>query len=166
MEEMREITRKKGLNNLHRCYLMEADLLSCQKTTVSNVKDEFDKAIVAAEKAGFMQDAALGNELAGEFCLRTGDDFRSRAYFTNAQKLYKKWGADALVDHLRQLRGDYIDDRKTSRSSLRPSEDGDVLSNVQSLDRVFGGETRPLPTVNDFDAVTRMSGLTTAPSRN
>jgi hypothetical protein len=65
------MSSKRGLNNLHRYLLMQADMMTCSSSnsgkTQDTVKASFDKAITMAGKAGFRQDAALGNELAGEY---------------------------------------------------------------------------------------------------
>ena len=66
------------------------------------VKVAFDKAIAMADKAGFRQDAASGNELAGEF------------YFSRAYDMYMKCGADdAKADEeVKTKRGDFIKESK------------------------------------------------------
>jgi hypothetical protein len=73
---------------------MEADLLSCKgsKADAKKAKESFDLAIVTSDKAGFLQDTALANELAGEFYLKIlGAELSCRHYF-EAYHLYKKWG--------------------------------------------------------------------------
>jgi hypothetical protein len=111
LKEMKTMTSKQGLNNLHRFKIMEADLLSCKgsKADAKKAKESFDLAIATSDKAGFLQDTALANELAGEFYLKIlGAESSSRHYFTEAYHLYKKWGAVAKADHLKELRPSYI----------------------------------------------------------
>jgi hypothetical protein len=60
----------------------------------------FDEAIAAAARAGFIQDAALANELAGDYFVSICDKYRPTYYLTRARDLYQEWGAHAKVDHL------------------------------------------------------------------
>jgi hypothetical protein len=115
--EMHKMMRVRGLNNLHRYLLMRASVFSFQKK--QKAKEAFDKAIAAASRAGFTQDAALGNELAGEHCLRSNDDFWSRLYFTRAYELYREWGAHAKAKHLEATRVDQIDFSKLEKGRRR-----------------------------------------------
>ena len=115
--EMKKIMMTRGLNNLHRYLLMEADIKACTlpKTKHQKVKEAFDKAISASGKAGFTQDTALASELAGEYFLRIGDKFWRNHYFTRSYQLYDEWGAKAKVENLREHRGSYIDNTEKSR---------------------------------------------------
>jgi hypothetical protein len=121
MEKM--MSSKRGLNNLHRYFLMQADLMACSSSKSGEkqhtVKVAFDKAIAMAGKAGFRQDAALGNELAGEYLLTTREDnkFWTEFYFSRAYDLYKEWGADAKADQLKTKRGDSIKDFICNRNA-------------------------------------------------
>jgi histidine kinase len=109
LEEAKVITKKRGLNNVHRHDIMEADILSCNASAeTSTVIFAFDKAIESAGKAGVLQDMALANELAGEFCLGRKNKFRATMYLSKAHRLYVEWGADAKVRQLKKLHGDHI----------------------------------------------------------
>jgi hypothetical protein len=75
----------------------------------------------------------LGNELAGEYLLTTGEDskFWTEFYFSRAYDLYMEWGADAKAYQLKTKRGQLIKEslcnRRTSTtsSSLRHLVSGD-----------------------------------------
>jgi hypothetical protein len=122
LDEMKALMQSRGLNNLHRYLLMVADYAACKQKDSDEVKRSFDKAIAAAGKAGFTQDAALGNELAGEYFLSLGDDdFWTKHYFSRAHELYHEWGAQAKVDHLFSTRGEYIDTATTMHKSTMKS---------------------------------------------
>lgn len=119
LQEMKGLMQSRGLNNLHRCWLMEADYAAAKRMDLRLVKGAYDKAIAAAGKAGFRQDAALGNELAGEYFLSLGDDYWPRHYFSKSHELYDEWGAKAKTDQLFKTRGDYIDiEKKMKRSTF------------------------------------------------
>ena len=109
--EMHEIMKSRGLNNLHRYLLMKAHLEACLNPKGKGIKDAFDRAITAASRAGFSQDAALANELAGEhFASIEDDDYWPNHYFARAHSLYSEWGAKAKVDHLKETWGKYIEE--------------------------------------------------------
>jgi predicted ATPase len=109
LEEMTKITKGRGLNSLHKCMLMEADIEASTDNKISNnVQFLFDRSITEALKAGVTQDAALANELAGEYFIKIHFD-QAQMYFTRALNLYREWGAIAKAKHLLKTRGDYID---------------------------------------------------------
>jgi predicted ATPase len=99
-----------GLNNLHRYYIMLADCDATfeKKKNKEQVRKAFDQAISAASKTGFLQDAALANELCGEFFLEGEDLFWAKHYLTCAYNLYCEWGAGAKAAHLLRNRGAFL----------------------------------------------------------
>jgi hypothetical protein len=70
------------------------------KQSKEKIKDPFDKAINASTGAHIMQDAALANELAGEFFIRKDGIFSSKHYLTKAHELYRMWGARVKAEKL------------------------------------------------------------------
>jgi predicted lactoylglutathione lyase len=71
---------------------MEANCLSTfpGKQSKEKIKEAFDKAIDAGTRAHVTQDAALANELAGEFFIREDGIFWSTHYLTKPHELYRK----------------------------------------------------------------------------
>lgn len=104
---MEKHCRTKGLNPLHKSLIMKADLLACKGKDSQEVARAFDQGIEAALKLCFVQDAALGSELAGEYFMSRDHD-KARHYFCQAQHLYNEWGATAKVNHLASLRPTYL----------------------------------------------------------
>ena len=111
LREMKAIVKNNGANNFHRYLLMKAEIASCVSSDVHKTKLAYGEAISAASKAGFRQDAALGNELAAEYMLSHGDDFWPSHYFTAAHTFYTDWGALAKADHLMKLWRSFINPR-------------------------------------------------------
>ena len=139
--KMKFIMRSRGLNNLHRYLLMQADLLAATRKKESQaIKLSYDKAIAKAAKSGFIQDAALGNELAGDYFLKIGDDYWAEQYFARACELYHEWGANAKVEHLKKEYASFIDPSKIKlkkarmKSSVRISVSGDESNIHRSVD--------------------------------
>ena len=146
-DKMKFIMRNRGLNNLHRYLLMQADLLAVtSKKQHREVKLAYDKAIATAGKAGFVQDAALGNELASQYFRSIGDEFWEEQYLTRACELYYEWGALAKVADLTSRHRLHVD---TSRITLNKE------SHIKSSSRGWfsgDGSTKILKSV-DLDSL-------------
>lgn len=61
----------------------------------------YDEAIEAALEHGFIQDAALANERAGDFYQKQGKETIARSYRLEAYHLYRRWGAEGKAKRLR-----------------------------------------------------------------
>jgi hypothetical protein len=140
---MKVLLKTKGMNSLHKWYLMKAECSASfgTKKSSSEIKESYDQAILAAGRAGFLQDAALANELAGEYFRRTGDSYWTQIHFTEARDLYREWGATQKAAHLVEGRGIYMEDgeRRKKRSfnnnlSQRRWVSGEDIKMHQSLD--------------------------------
>ena len=120
MKEMCRSVKAGGLNDLHKAYIMDAEFsASFHRKAPRSTQRKFDLAISVSSKAGLVQDAALGNELAGEYFFRMGDSHWATTYFTRAVSLYKEWGALAKVEQLFKERSQYLN--KQALSDRRPS---------------------------------------------
>jgi predicted ATPase/signal transduction histidine kinase len=62
----------------------------------------YEDAILSARKHGFIENEAVGNEVAARFYLDRGYETTAYAYFRNAQQCYLRWGASSKVDQLEQ----------------------------------------------------------------
>jgi predicted ATPase len=111
-----------GLNNLHRYYIMKADVAAaCEKKSKDEVREAFDQAISASSKAGFLQDAALANELCGEFFAKGENLYWAKHYLTSAYNGYCEWGAEAKSAHLLRDRGVFIDKEQVTGLRSNPT---------------------------------------------
>lgn len=88
-------------NFLHQYLLVEAELARCSATPWTAI-DLYDRAIAAAQSQGFIQNAALANELAARFWLERGKTKIAQVYLTEAYYAYQRWGAQAKVDDLQK----------------------------------------------------------------
>lgn len=83
----------------HRHLLVEAERLRVLGRQ-RRAAESFDAAIAAARRNGYLQDAALADELAAELHLARGDDRRAEAHLRSALAGYGRWGAQAKLDDL------------------------------------------------------------------
>jgi len=112
LRQLKRICRRKGTVCWHRCMLMEAQIEAVEGRILTSIPVAFDRAIEAASRNGHHHDAALGSQLAAEYCSSviqhidkdsihcTDMDTLLRRYLQQARDLYKSWGAFALVSYL------------------------------------------------------------------
>ena len=63
----------------------------------------YEEAVRSAHEHGFIQNAALANELAGRFYADRGLETIADAYRRNARSCYLRWGANGKVRQLDEL---------------------------------------------------------------
>jgi predicted ATPase len=133
---MREMVRSGSVTDVHRSYVLDAEVSASflgkggsSPTKEYLVMQKFELAISAATEAGFVQDAALANELAGEYYLRVGQEQRASLHLTLAHGLYKQWGAHAKAGLLRERHKDHLDVTDTSPSTFMTAS---VVSDTKS----------------------------------
>ena len=88
-------------NFRHKLLLVEAELCRFGLSTVPAVP-LYEQAITEAREQGFAQYEALGNELAGRYCLKSGDMHRGAIFLRESRAQYGQWGAIGKVRALEQ----------------------------------------------------------------
>lgn len=147
-----------------------------------DIKAKFDEAIRDSQRSGFIQDAALANELCGEYMLTVEeepDDFWPKIYISKAHELYIQWGARGKAEHLFQKRKDVINQesvRSPGKSmTLRAPKIGLAAQAVEFLNTTNGDMSTLTMTQssqwhdpassasnsNDFDEMSIVSDLPT-----
>ncbi|HBB31012.1 MAG TPA: serine/threonine protein kinase [Cyanobacteria bacterium UBA8803] len=85
-------------------YQHKYDLIAAERARIRKQNWEameyYDRAIAGAREQGYVQEEALGNELAAEFYLGCGREKIGRTYLTDAYYGYIRWGAIAKVKDL------------------------------------------------------------------
>lgn len=89
------------MNYLHKFYLVEAEQCRILHHD-AEAADAYDRAIALAQEHGYIQEAALANELAGRFYLAKGRTKIAQMYLLEARRGYWCWGAMAKVNDLDQ----------------------------------------------------------------
>ena len=141
MAVMANIVKNRGLTVFNKYLLLQADFASTyKKLEVNKIKTLFEKAISSSTKAGYVQDAALGNELVGEYFLGKGDTFWAKYHFSKAVELYRDWGASAKVGQLVKKRRDYIEEKVIgAQTSMRSSNLSRKVMLKEGVDVLKGG---------------------------
>ncbi|RUP48833.1 hypothetical protein BC936DRAFT_143881 [Jimgerdemannia flammicorona] len=90
------------------CFQHKLDLLCAMHARIVQkdfltALDLFDKSIAGAKEHGYVQEAALANELAAEFCLERKRDRLAADYLYDAYYCYIRWGAVAKLDHMMEI---------------------------------------------------------------
>ena len=86
-------------NFLHKYLLVAAEMARISGKDIEAMK-LYDQAIKSAEENEYIQNAAIGNELAARFYLANGFHTIAKAYIIEARYGYAKWGATAKVKDL------------------------------------------------------------------
>lgn len=105
-------------NFLHKQKLVEAELERLTGAPWRAMK-LYGEVIEAAQKEGFVQDAALANELAGRFFLAHGESRIAGVYLRAAVECYRTWGATAKVHALEEAYPDLFGSERKRPTNRR-----------------------------------------------
>jgi histidine kinase len=87
-------TEKGNPNTLHMVSLLKAEVLASKESEkFETVVEAYYQSINQARRSGFLQDAALSNELLGKYCLKRCDYDLAKDFLTTSKELYFDWGA-------------------------------------------------------------------------
>jgi len=100
-KKMKKWVHYAPMNHLHKFYLVEAEQYRVLGR-VNQAADFYDRAIALAKEQEYLQEEALGNELAGKFYLAQGKTTIARAYMLESHYAYLQWGATAKVKDLEE----------------------------------------------------------------
>jgi predicted ATPase/GAF domain-containing protein len=87
------------MNYLHKFYLVEAERAQVLGED-TKAMEYYDRAIQLARENEYVQEEALGHELAARFYLSRGREKIARMYMAEARYKYLLWGAEAKLKHL------------------------------------------------------------------
>lgn len=94
--------KKGNLNTRHLVLLLDAELLVVRKQRPDKIRSVFESSISSASRSGFVHDAALASERAGQYFLRQNDMYWAEHYLLNAHELYRDWNAAAKVRQMEE----------------------------------------------------------------
>jgi hypothetical protein len=87
-------SEKGNPNTLHMVSLLKAEVLASRKNEkLETILLLYYQSINQARRSGFLQDAAMSNELLGKYCHKRGNDDMAKEFLTTSKELYFDWGA-------------------------------------------------------------------------
>jgi class 3 adenylate cyclase/GAF domain-containing protein len=89
-------------NFLHKYLLVEAEIARISGKEIEAAWELYDRAIASARENGYIQNEALGNELAAKFWLGKGKEEIAQLYMKKAHYSYQLWGAKRKVEDLEE----------------------------------------------------------------
>ncbi|MBE9184837.1 AAA family ATPase [Microcoleus sp. LEGE 07076] len=101
LDKFRDLAEHSPANYLHKYSLIQAEIARLSGDSYTAAK-HYDWAIASALKYGFVQNAALANELASRFYLAENRYNLAKIYLNDARFCYIEWGATAKVHQLEQ----------------------------------------------------------------
>ncbi len=138
-KKMKEWSDQCKVNFEHKYLLVEAELAALQGNVTSAV-DFYTAGIESAAVNLFIQNEALGNELAGRFWLRQGREDYAMVHLKRARSGYEKWGAVRKVNLLDEEFPSFSrqsdDEAHSSETNIAESPGG--LALVKSLQAISG----------------------------
>ncbi|MBE9096185.1 AAA family ATPase [Tychonema sp. LEGE 07203] len=136
LEELGEFAKNCPANYQHKYLAIRAEAarLSGQKYEAAEC---YDSAIALAIENGFIQDAALVNELAARFYLSQNRLIFVKNYLSNARVCYIQWGATAKVRQLEQYYGNLFPEAVESRIAATVTASTSSHANILDLATVI-----------------------------
>ncbi|HEY9674519.1 MAG TPA: AAA family ATPase [Waterburya sp.] len=102
-------------NFLHKYLLVEAEIARISGKEIEAI-DLYDRAITSARENGYIQNEALGNELAAMFWLGKGKEEFAQIYLKKAHYGYQLWGAKRKVEDLEEKYPQLVAKSSTARN--------------------------------------------------
>ncbi len=107
LEKFRDLAEHCPANYLHKYSLIQAEIARLSGDSYTAAQ-HYDWAIASALKHGFVQNAALANELASRFYMAQNRWNLAKIYLNDARFCYMEWGATAKVHQLEQSHPDWF----------------------------------------------------------
>ena len=138
-------------NFLHKFYLVQAEKAKILGR-IPKAIDFYEKAIKSASENGYVQEEALGHELASKFYLSLENKRIAKIYMEQAVYCYTLWGATAKVNHLKksypQLLGfhkadsSYIEDAAVTLEKKAANSMGLDIAAIVKTTHAISGEIK------------------------
>ncbi|AKU99134.1 Signal transduction histidine kinase CheA [Labilithrix luteola] len=119
-------------NFLHQVLLIDAELARLDGDA-GRAMTLYDRAISAAEAGGFVQNRAIGNELAGRFWMAQGKPEFARHYQRQAVLGFRAWGARHKHLALESSHPEVVAPRASSRTTSSALDLASVLKACQAI---------------------------------
>ncbi|HLO88097.1 MAG TPA: AAA family ATPase [Nostocaceae cyanobacterium] len=115
-------------------YKHKYDLVEAEKARVLGKNwlagELYDQAIKGAKNNGYLQEEAIGNELAAKFYLARGKETIAQGYLINAYYGYLNWGARAKAEDLENNYAQLLKPLFKQKTANLPIQSSDLFSNI------------------------------------
>lgn len=129
LRELKRLSAFKSGNYLHKVYLIEAEIAKCSGD-FEKASLLYDLAIDEAIEQEYIHHAAIAAERAFEYYKFKGRMKLAGFYLKQSLQFYCDWGAIAKVKQLERQNPGYIQDEKTTASSLLHTADFSAISDI------------------------------------
>ncbi|MEG3861687.1 protein kinase domain-containing protein [Microcoleus sp. herbarium12] len=136
MEKFRDLAEHCPANYLHKYSLIQAEIARLSGDSYTAAQ-HYDWAIASALKNGFVQNAALANELASRFYIAENRCNLAKIYLNDARFCYMEWGATAKVHQLEQSHPDCFNTISDDRIAITTTASTAADANIFDLKTVI-----------------------------
>ena len=137
LETLRGYAAAAPENHQHRVELLLAEQARSRgEHEAARAMAAYDRAIALAQEHGFIHDQALANELCARFHLEQGRPKVARPYLFEAYYSYRRWGAVAKAEELRQRHAEHLNELGAGQ---RPAGSDVRSTNYDALGQLGGG---------------------------
>jgi len=89
-------------NCVNKYFLVEAELAALNGEKYESIVEKYNRSIDTAAGEGFVHEQALACERVSYFMRSRGNDHEATKYFEKAIVLYRDWGANGKISHMRR----------------------------------------------------------------
>jgi predicted ATPase/signal transduction histidine kinase/tRNA A-37 threonylcarbamoyl transferase component Bud32 len=107
-------------NFLHKYLLVQAEICRISGQYFEAIK-QYDLAIASAQENQFIQNEALGNELAAKFWIEQDKQDFAKLYLQKAHYAYQRWGAQRKVKDLEEKYAQFFSQTPLMSSTIHPT---------------------------------------------
>ncbi len=132
-KEMKEWADNCPDNFLHKYLLVAAEMARVSGNWQEAI-DLYDHAIESAREYEFVQNEALGNELAAKFWLARGKENFAKLYMRKARQCYQIWGAKRKVEDLEEKYPQWFTSQSDESNDVTTTSTTTARQSTKSLD--------------------------------
>ncbi|PSB39937.1 hypothetical protein C7B69_00715 [filamentous cyanobacterium Phorm 46] len=136
LDKFRDLAEHCPANYLHKYSLIQAEVARLSGDSYTAAK-HYDWSIASALKNGFVQNAALANELASRFYLAENRYNLAKIYLNDARFCYIEWGATAKVHQLEQFHPNWFNKINDNQISITTTASTAADANIFDLRTVI-----------------------------
>jgi signal transduction histidine kinase/serine/threonine protein kinase len=123
-------------NFLHKYLLVQAEIYRISGKYFEAIK-QYDLAIASAQENQFIQNEALGNELAAKFWIEQGKNDFAKLYLQKAHYCYQRWGASRKVKNLEEKYSQFFSQTSPNSKTIHPKITTTYISTTAQTEQLL-----------------------------